>query len=77
MTNTVAYFYYRLYFCNNLPESFIEMEKFLVTEKHLMQQLFNWQLLNSIFISPLISYSFELKKLKPICILFPLCSIPI
>lgn len=41
MTNTVAYFYYRLYLCNCLPESFIEMLKFSVIERCLRQQLFN------------------------------------
>lgn len=62
MTNTVAYFYHRLYFCNSLPESFIEMMKFS------MIQVFDatavWQFLNTIFISLLISYSFWVKKNK-------------
>lgn len=77
MKTTVAYFLYRLYFCNCLSESFIEMAKFSVIERCFMKQLFNWQFLNSIFISLFISYSFGVKKIKAHLYSLPLCSIPI
>lgn len=63
-TNTVAYFYYRLYFYNSIPESFLKWWSFFFCDRCFMQQLFNWQFLNSIFISPLINYSFWVKKNK-------------